>query len=47
MKYEWLKPEGYLSFESLSTAINKTLSNLGAEYTINFKARLTLRIEQL
>jgi hypothetical protein len=40
MKYEWLKPEDYLSFESLTTAIKDILSNLGTEYTINFQDRI-------
>ncbi len=39
MKYEWLKPEDYLSFESLTTAIKEILSKLGTEYKINFKDR--------
>lgn len=39
MKYEWLKPEDYLSFESLTAAIKEILSELGKEYTINFQDR--------
>ena len=37
MKYEWLKPEDYASFEKLTEAIKEILSQLGAEYKINFK----------
>jgi transposase len=37
MKYEWLKPEDYLSFESLTEAVKEILSNLGTEYKINFQ----------
>lgn len=43
MKYQWLKPEDYLSFESLTTAIKKILSNLGAEYKINFQDRVLIK----
>ena len=43
MKYEWLKPEDYLSFESLTTAIKEILSQLGAEYKINFKDRAFIK----
>ena len=43
MKYEWLKPEDYLSFESLTTAIKEILSNLGAEYKINFQDRTFIK----
>jgi transposase len=39
MKYEWLKPEDYLSFKSLTEAIKEILSNLGTEYKINFLDR--------
>ncbi len=39
MKYEWLKPEDYLSFESLTRAIKEILSSLGTEYKINFQDR--------
>ena len=39
MKYEWLKPEDYLSFEHLTTAIKRILSRLGTQYKINFKDR--------
>jgi transposase len=39
MKYEWLKPEDYASFEILTEAIKEILSNLGAEYKINFQDR--------
>lgn len=40
MKYEWLKPEDYLSFESLTAAIKEILSKLGTEYKINFQDRV-------
>ena len=40
MKYEWLKPENYLSFESLTTAVKEILSKLGTEYKIKFKDRV-------
>ena len=43
MKYEWLKPEDYFSFESLITAIKEILSNLGAEYKINFQDRAVIK----
>lgn len=39
MKYEWLKPSDYLSFESLIKAIKEILSNLGTQYKINFQDR--------
>ena len=39
MKYEWLKPEAYLSFASLTTAVEEILSKTGTEYRINFKDR--------
>lgn len=37
MKYEWLKPKDYASFEKLTEAIKEILSNLGAEYKVNFR----------
>lgn len=43
MKYEWLKPEDYASFEKLTEAIKEILSNLGAEYKINFKDRAFIK----
>ncbi len=43
MKYEWLKPEDYLSFEKLTEAIKEILSNLGEEYRINFKDRVFIK----
>ena len=43
IKYEWLKPENYLSFESLTTAIQEILSKLGAEYKINFRDRTFIK----
>ena len=39
MKYEWLKPEDYISFEKLTEAVKEILSKLGADYKINFKDR--------
>jgi len=39
MKYEWLKPEDYASFEKLTEAIKEILSQLGTEYKIKFKDR--------
>lgn len=43
MKYEWLKPEDYLSFEKLTEAVEEILSKLGAEYKINFKDRAYIK----
>lgn len=43
MKYEWLKPQDYLSFESLTKAIKEILSNLGTEYKINFRDRVFIK----
>lgn len=43
MKYEWLKAEDYLSFESLTKAIKEILSSLGTEYKINFQDRAFLK----
>ena len=43
IKYEWLKPEDYLSFESLTKAIKEILSNLGTEYKINFQDRAFIK----
>ena len=43
MKYEWLKPKDYLSFESLTTAIQEILSKLGAEYKINFRDKVFIK----
>lgn len=39
MKYEWLKPEDYASFEELTEAIKEILSQLGTGYKINFTDR--------
>ncbi len=39
MKYEWLKPEDYSSFEKLTEAVKKILSEIGKEYKIKFKDR--------
>ena len=43
MKYEWLKPADYFSFESLTKAIKEILGSLGAEYKINFKDRTFIK----
>jgi hypothetical protein len=39
MKYEWLKPEDYASFEKLIEAVKKILNQIGNEYKIKFKYR--------
>lgn len=43
MKYEWLEPEDYESFEKLTQSIKEILSQLGAEYRINFTDRLSIK----
>ena len=43
MKYEWLKPEDYASFEKLTEAIKEILSQLGTEYKINFQDRVFIK----
>lgn len=43
MKYQWLKPEDYASFEKLKEAIKEILSNLGREYKINFQDRAFIK----
>ncbi len=43
MKYEWLKPEDYASFEKLTEAIKEILSNPGEEYKINFQDRICIK----
>ncbi len=43
MKYEWLKPEDYASFEKLTEAIREILSQLGTEYKINFTDRAFIK----
>lgn len=40
MKYEWLKPKDYASFEKLTEAIQAILRQLGTEYKIKFKDRV-------
>lgn len=42
MKYEWLKPEDYGSFEKLTESIKEILSQLGAEYKINLTDRASI-----
>lgn len=39
MKYEWLKPEDYASFEKLTEAVKKILKEIGNQYEIKFKDR--------
>lgn len=36
MKYEWLKPQHYLSFETLVKAVEHIVGQLGNEFSINF-----------
>ena len=43
IKYEWLKPKDYASFEKLTEAIKEILSSLGAEYKINFQDRAFIK----
>jgi transposase len=43
IKYEWLKPGDYLSFESLITAIKEILRNVGAQYKINFQDKAVIK----
>ncbi len=43
MKYEWLKAEDYASFEKLTEAVKKILSEIGKEYKINFKDRTIIK----
>ncbi len=43
MKYEWLKPADYISFEKLTEAIKEILSNLGTQYKINFQDRTFIK----
>lgn len=43
MKYEWLKPTDYDSFEKLTEAIKEILSQLGTEYKINFTDRISIK----
>ena len=43
MKYEWLKPGDYASFEKLSGAIKEILSNLGTHYKIKFRDRTLIK----
>ncbi len=40
MKYEWLKPEDYASFEKLTEAVKKILNEIGSQYKIKFKDRV-------
>ncbi len=43
MKYEWLKPEDYASFEILSTAVKKILNEIGSQYKIKFKDKVFIK----
>ena len=43
MKYEWLKPQDYLSFENLTTSVKEILSNLGTQYKISFRDRVFIK----
>jgi transposase len=36
VKYEWLKPSDYASWQTLQTAVNKILISVGKEYKIDF-----------
>jgi len=37
IKYEWLRPEAYTSFQTLKTALWHILDRVGQQYTIQFK----------
>ncbi|HXH70051.1 MAG TPA: IS630 family transposase [Pyrinomonadaceae bacterium] len=43
MKYEWLKPEAYASFEKLTAAVKKILNEIGSQYKIKFKDRVSIK----
>ncbi len=43
MKYEWLKPEDYASFEKLTEAVKKILNEIGSQYKIKFKDRAFIK----
>ncbi len=43
IKYEWLNPKDYGSFETLTEAIKEILSKLGTEYKINFQDRICIK----
>lgn len=36
IKYEWLRPEAYLTFQTLKTAVWHILDRVGKQYTIQF-----------
>ena len=40
VKYKWLKPEDYASFEKLTEAIKEILSQSEAEHRISFQDRV-------
>ncbi len=37
VKYEWLRPEAYTSFQTLKAAVWRILDRVGQQYTIQFK----------
>jgi transposase len=37
IKYEWLKPQDYLSWDTLNSALDNIFNNIGTQYTINFE----------
>ena len=37
IKYEWLRPEAYATFQTLKTAVWHILDRVGQQYTIQFK----------
>ena len=43
MKYEWLKPEDYASFEKITEAVKKILNEIGSQYKIKFKDRVFIK----
>ena len=36
IKYEWLRPEAYATFQTLKTAVWHILDRVGRQYTIRF-----------
>jgi transposase len=36
IKHEWLKPHDYLNWDTLNTALDNILNNIGLEYKIQF-----------
>jgi transposase len=37
IKYEWLKPQHYLNWETFTKALDDILVKIGEEFTIHFK----------